>query len=246
LAAESSTFQHALLLLRTGDMDGARQWLQIAANGGHIRAMTLLGLYYAELGDQQSAVRWLTAAAESGEQSAMNFLGVLYDGQGDLAAAVHWWGQSAQLGDPVAMYSLGELLIRAGYVRDGEGWVRAAAEAGHGRALSHLDELASRPTRSEQHPEPAAGPRRETAYGGPAGGRRQPGFERGYGYQASQQDDGWRGGYPTQLAALGEAASGLVARSGRAAGPELTGPGQAGTGHVPGAGYLDPGFGTLR
>src|SRR5215470_4551207 len=108
LAADSSTFQHALLLLRTGDMDGARQWLQIAANGGHVRAMTLLGLYYAEFGDEPNAVRWLSAAAENGEQSAMNFLGALYDGQGDLAAAVHWWGQAAQLGDPVAMYSLGE------------------------------------------------------------------------------------------------------------------------------------------
>jgi TPR repeat protein len=245
LAADSSTFQHALLLLRTGDMDGARQWLQIAANGGHVRAMTLLGLYYADFGDQPSAIRWLTAAAETGEQSAMNFLGALYDGQGDLAAAVQWWGRSAQLGSPVAMYSLGELLISAGYVRDGEGWVRAAAEAGHGRAQSRLDELESRSTGSEQYPEPAAGPHRDTAYGSPTGGRRPSRFERGYGYQPGYQDHGWRDGYPTQLAALRQAASGLVARSGLA-GPGLAGPGLAGPGYGHGAGYLDPGFGPLH
>jgi hypothetical protein len=247
LAADSSTFQHALLLLRTGDTDGARQWLQIAAGSGHVRAMTLLGLYYAEFGDQPGAVRWLTAAAETGEQSAMNFLGMLYDGRGDLAAAVHWWGQAAQLGNPTAMYGLGELLIRAGYSRDGEGWLRAAAEAGHGRALSLLDELASpRSTGAEQHPEPAAGPHRESAYGSRTGGWRRSGLERGYGYQADYQDHGWRDGYPTQLAALGQAASGLAARSGLPAEPGSAGLGSAGLGHGLSADYFDPGFGTLR
>src|SRR5437762_5701702 len=103
LAADSSTYQHALLLLRTGDMDGARQWLQIAANGGHVRAMTLLGLYYAEFGDNPSALRWLTSAADAGDENAMNFLGAMYDGRGDLTAAVQWWGRAAQLGNSQAM-----------------------------------------------------------------------------------------------------------------------------------------------
>jgi hypothetical protein len=260
LPADSSTFQHALLLLRTGDMEGARQWLQIAASSGHVRAMTLLGLYCVEFGDEPNAVRWLTAAAEAGEQGAMNFLGALYDGQGDLAAAVHWWGQAAQLGNPAAMYSLGELLINAGYVQDGEGWVRAAAEAGHGRAQSHLDALASPSARSGQHPDPAAGPPRETAYRRPAGRRRPSEFEPGYGYQTGYQtgyhDQDWRDGYPTQLAALGQAPPGLVARSSLEAGPGFTDPGltgqgpagsgPAGIGYGRGAGYLDPGFGALH
>jgi TPR repeat protein len=150
LAADSSTFHHALLLLRTGDLDGARQWLQIAANGGHVRAMTLLGLYHAESGNETLATQWLTRAAEAGDESAMNFLGAVYDGQGNVAAAVQWWGRAAQLGNAQAMYNLGELLITAGYTQDGEGWVRAAAEAGHARAMSRLGDIIARATIPEQ------------------------------------------------------------------------------------------------
>jgi TPR repeat protein len=169
LAADSSTFQHALLLLRTGDLDGARQWLQIAANGGHVRAMTLLGLYHAESGNETLATQWLTRAAESGDESAMNFLGAVYDGQGNIAAAVQWWGRAAQLGNEQAMYNLGELLISAGYTADGEGWVRAAAEAGHTRAMSRLGEIIARATIPEQRPESSYGgysasPYREAPY----------------------------------------------------------------------------------
>jgi TPR repeat protein len=193
LAADSSTFQHALLLLRTGDLDGARQWLQIAANGGHVRAMTLLGLYHAEAGNETLATQWLTRAAEAGDESAMNFLGAVYDGQGNIAAAVQWWGRAAQLGNAPAMYNLGELLISAGYTQDGEGWVRAAAEAGHARAMSRLGEIIARATIPEQRP--------SSGYPG-----RYDSPERPYeGYESSAYDTS----LPWGTASNGLAASGL-------------------------------------
>src|SRR5262249_314122 len=219
LAADSSTFQHALLLLRTGDMDGAKQWLQIAANGGHVRAMTLLGLYYADFGDQPSAIRWLTSAADAGDESAMNFLGAIYDAQGDLAAAVHWWGRAAQLGNPAAMYNLGELLISAGYTRDGEGWVRAAAEAGHERALTRLVELAGRSTGPEPRRDPA--PRPDYRYSEPAG---RPAQQPDYGYESGSgyRDRTWYGEQATLLPEPDSPGIGLVASAGLPADPRHT------------------------
>jgi TPR repeat protein len=207
LAADSSTFHHALLLLRTGDLDGARQWLQIAANGGHVRAMTLLGLYHAEAGNETLATQWLTRAAEAGDESAMNFLGAVYDGQGNVAAAVQWWGRSAQLGNQQAMYNLGELLISAGYTQDGEGWVRAAAEAGHARAMSRLGEIIARATIPEQRP--------SVGYGG---GQRSP-YDRGpyESYESAAYDPeptyGNRPWETTTYSSVPTAGSGLAASS---------------------------------
>jgi TPR repeat protein len=202
-------------------MDGARQWLQIAANGGHVRAMTLLGLYYAEFGDRPSAIRWLTSAADAGDESAMNFLGAMYDGRGDLAAAVHWWGMAAQLGNLPAMYNLGELLIAAGYTQDGEGWVRAAAEAGHARAMTRLGELVARSTIPEQRPEPErAEP--EPWYGGGTAASLGYDPEPRYGYERDDPAErAWYGtgqeAYPPEPTYA--AAPGLVATAGVAATP---------------------------
>ncbi|MBI1758973.1 MAG: hypothetical protein HYR62_07075 [Actinobacteria bacterium] len=168
------------MLIRTGDTEGARQWLQIAANDGHIRAMTMLGLYHAESGNGRSAAGWLTRAAEAGDDSAMNFLGAVYDEQGDVVNAVQWWGQAAQRGNAQGMFNLGELLVRTGYQQDGEGWIRAAAQAGNPRAVEWVTREAAR--RSVPSPRPAPPPVRR-------GDRAEQG---GYqaGYQDSRRSDG--------------------------------------------------------
>src|SRR5262249_27744647 len=247
LAADSSTFQHALLLLRTGDMDGAKQWLQIAANGGHVRAMTLLGLYYADFGCQPSAIRRLTSAADAGGERALDFLRAIYYARGDLAAAVHWWGRAAQLGNPAAMYNLGELLISAGYTRDGEGWVRAAAEAGHERALTRLVELAGRSTVPEQRADPASRP--DYRYSEPAG---RPAQQPDYGYESG--DRPWYGEQATLLPEPDSPGIGLVASAGLPADPRhTTSHGYAassgfaaGPGFAARSGHLTPGFSSFR
>jgi hypothetical protein len=158
LAADSQAFQHALLLLRSDDAPSACQWLEIAAHNGHVRAMTMLGLYHAESGDRAVAVRWLTAAAEAGDESAMNFLGALHDNRGEVSSAVQWWGRAAQAGNSQAMFNLGDLLVRSGYEADGEGWIRAAAQAGSARARARLKPASTPPAVPEPRhgPEPAA------------------------------------------------------------------------------------------
>ncbi|HSV68418.1 MAG TPA: tetratricopeptide repeat protein [Mycobacteriales bacterium] len=158
MPADSQAYQHALLMLRSGDAEGASQWLQIAANSGDVRAMTMLGLYYAESNDHPAATTWLTRAAEAGDQSAMNFLGALYDDRGDLSSAVQWWGRAAQQGNLQAMYNLGELLLRSGYLVEGEGWIRAAAQAGHPKAAARLGQLLARQVVPEPRHDPVPPP----------------------------------------------------------------------------------------
>jgi hypothetical protein len=186
LAADSQSFQHALLLLRAGDAPSACRWLEIAANNGHVPAMTMLGLYHAESGDRAVAVRWLTAAAEAGDESAMNFLGALYDDRGEVSSAVQWWGRAAQAGNSQAMFNLGDLLVRSGYEADGEGWIRAAAQAGSARARARLESASAHPAA----PEPRHAPEQAT----PAPDQPARPWEQQPSTGSSQPPPSWRSG----------------------------------------------------
>lgn len=88
--------------------------LTALANGGNVKAETIVGLKYLN-GDgtavnEAQAAKWLERAAESGEPVAQYRLGYLYErGKGvpaDAAKATHWYQAAAMQGNRKAMHNL--------------------------------------------------------------------------------------------------------------------------------------------
>jgi len=90
------------------------EWMRKAAEQGHAKAQTALGMLYARgMGVPRSpelAVHWLTKAAELGEPLAQNELATMYaKGSGvprDLQKAIYWYGRAASSGSPEAKRNL--------------------------------------------------------------------------------------------------------------------------------------------
>lgn len=125
-------------------------WMIAGAQEGEAKAMTALGLMYANgLGvaqDHREAVKWYRNAADLGDASAMNYLGAKYTkGEGvleDDLAAVKWFRKAADLGDTQAMVNLGAMyLMGEGVAQDGieaAKWFRSAGELGAADAMFFL------------------------------------------------------------------------------------------------------------
>ncbi len=133
------------------DKAEARRWLKAAADLGHVRAATLLGLMtMAGVGgaaDRDEARRLFLFAASGGDATALYHLGVLYaegprrEGGGpaqDAVRALFWFQTAAECGDVDAMSNLGLMHLRGIGVKADKAeayrWYLRAAMAGDGQA----------------------------------------------------------------------------------------------------------------
>ncbi len=132
-----------------GEWEAAKKWYTIAAEAGHVPAMTELGdLYFEELDenrDPDAGAVWLTKAAEAGDPVAMCWLGMYYVGE-DLQLGRSWLEKAASQGNTEAMRALGRywMVGRFGEENSYEQasiWLRQALEAGDDRAVDLLNVL---------------------------------------------------------------------------------------------------------
>lgn len=131
----------------------AAKWFRRAAEQGHTRAQSSIGVYY-NMGqggpqDYAMAAMWYRKAAEKGDPNAQNNLGVLYyRGDGVLqnyVEAVKWYRLAAEQWVQGAWYNLGTSYdyghgVRQDYV-EATRWYRKAAVTGHADAQTSLGVL---------------------------------------------------------------------------------------------------------
>lgn len=77
----------------------AWQWLQRAAQLGHMDAQFSLGLELYRSNKKYDAEEWWIESAEQGRVDAMRNLGVLYEDDWDYSKAGYWFEQAASNGD---------------------------------------------------------------------------------------------------------------------------------------------------
>lgn len=128
-----------------GDRETARGYFQRAAEAGHVRAMTKLGmvLRHPDAPDLVSSFKWTLKAADGGDPSAMLFAGfALQDGQGVEANPIHaesWFLRALQHGEVRALVYLGR--VRHRYLTDpvvAKGWFHKAVDAGYDECMVDL------------------------------------------------------------------------------------------------------------
>ena len=84
------------------------KWLELAAEGGQVEAMSILATVIAELGGDVTVARhWLEKGARAGRRDAMAFYGhCLLNGEfgmePDEAEGIHWMGRAAHAGSLAA------------------------------------------------------------------------------------------------------------------------------------------------
>jgi len=127
------------------DRDTARGYFQRAADAGHVRAMTKLGmvLRHPDAPDLVSAFKWTLKAAAGGEPSAMLFAGfALQAGEGveaNPSEAERWFLHALQHGEIRALVYLGR--VRHRYLRDpiaAKDWFQKAVDAGYEECMVDL------------------------------------------------------------------------------------------------------------
>lgn len=107
----------------TSEFAQALEWLQRAAEAGHLQAQTDLGGIYLEGGkgglqpDGQKASHWFSMAAAQGSKEAMYYLGLIHytgkDVPQDKQKALNYWQQAAEGGVAEAQFRLGVELAQA-------------------------------------------------------------------------------------------------------------------------------------
>jgi hypothetical protein len=144
----------------------AREWVQRAADAGHLRAMVVEAVL-TERQDRQRAERLAGQAADRGDTAAMLYLGELLAGDGNRAAARDWYTKLADLGDHTGMALLGELLLDED-PQAARSWLQRAADLGNLRARNELALLAAQDSGKPLDPaHPPAKDPRETGLFGP-------------------------------------------------------------------------------
>lgn len=123
----------------------ARDYFQRAADAGHVRAMTKLGmvLRHPDAPDLVSAFKWTVKAAGRGDPNAMLFAGfALQSGEGvkaDPSEAEGWFLRALQHGEVHALVYLGR--VRHRYLRDSiaaKDWFHKAVDAGYDECMVDL------------------------------------------------------------------------------------------------------------
>ena len=133
-----------------GDLDGAFEWCQRAADGELAWAQYNLGLMYQKgegvARSEAEAAHWYGLAAAQGFAEAQHRLGDLYYlGQGiprSYAQAALWYRRAAEQGSARAQFQLGHLYdVGLGIEHDYTQyryWTRMAAEQGHEDAIREV------------------------------------------------------------------------------------------------------------
>jgi TPR repeat protein len=121
--------------------EDAREWVQRAADAGHLHALVVEAVL-TERTDRQRAERLAGQAADQGDTAAMLYLGRLLAGDGNRAAARNWYTKLADLGDHTGMALLGELLLDED-PQAARNWLYRAGDLGNLRARNELALLAA-------------------------------------------------------------------------------------------------------
>jgi TPR repeat protein len=133
-----------------GDLDGAFEWCQRAADGDLAWAQYNLGLMYQKgegvAPSDAEAAHWYRLAAAQGFADAQQRLGDLYYlGQGvprNYTQAAHWYRRAAEQGSARAQFQLGHLYdVGLGIEHDYTQyryWTHKAAEQGHEDAIREV------------------------------------------------------------------------------------------------------------
>ena len=143
----------------------ARDWVDKAADAGHLHAM-VVEADLLEHSDRQRAERLAGQAAERGDTAAMLYLGSLLTGDGNRAAARDWYVRLADLGDAAGMTFLGEELLDKD-PQAARNWLRQAADLGNLRARNELAMLAAQESGKPLDPDhpPVQDPRANGLFG---------------------------------------------------------------------------------
>jgi len=133
------------------DDKNALYWFKLAANQGHVRAQTNLGLMYDKgYGVDQSyfkAEKWYLLAAGQGSRNAQFNLGQMYRrGEGveqDYVKAIYWYKLAAEQGDADAQSNLGVMYLNISDItihsyKEAVKWFKLASEQGHSKAQYNL------------------------------------------------------------------------------------------------------------
>lgn len=133
------------------DYTEAARLYRAAAEKGHVRAHTNLGLMHAQgqgvARSDLEAARWLKPAAEAGDDLAQYSLGLMhYEGRGvrqDHGAALTWYRAAARQGNVKAMNNLG-IMYALGHgvpssATEAYAWFAVAAQTGDADAVSNRD-----------------------------------------------------------------------------------------------------------
>lgn len=131
--------EDALVLDRSGDVDGAVVLWTQASKLGSTRAMRNIGLVHRKRGDLESALLWLRQAAAGGNAEAWNPIGVILSQErGDQTGAEEAWRAGAEAGQADCAFNLGFSLNARGDGLGAVGWFRKAAELGSASGMNAL------------------------------------------------------------------------------------------------------------
>lgn len=145
-------FSHGIAGLKRDDA-AAAQWVEKAAQQGHLEAQSNIGyLYSTGLGvtrDYDKALQWWTRAADSGFVQAQYNLALAYlqgkETAKDEAKAFVWMKKAAEQGAPPAQLNLGMMYGRGQGTPADAGqaaaWYRKAADQGNETAMMNLGSM---------------------------------------------------------------------------------------------------------
>jgi TPR repeat protein len=141
-------YQAGLKALGQGNQQDGAQWLEKAADAGHVQAMLKLGDIHSAAGDADgdAAIAWYEKAANAGNIEATRKLGIAYaTGLGrnepDPAKALPPLETAAKADDAEAQLHLGQVLIQLSRYDEAITWLTKAGEAGQSRAWYLLGEM---------------------------------------------------------------------------------------------------------
>jgi peptidoglycan hydrolase-like protein with peptidoglycan-binding domain/tetratricopeptide (TPR) repeat protein len=137
----AAAYRRGVLLLRKGDLDGARDALRRADEQGHPEAAYALAVLLAQTGDGAGAKDALRRADERGHCVAPFDLGALLLEEGDRAGAEDSFRRADRRGDARAACNLGVLLEQRGDPDGAKDAYRRADARGHGVGACNLGAL---------------------------------------------------------------------------------------------------------
>jgi TPR repeat protein len=129
-----------------GNLEEAKEQLELLAQRGNIRAQVYLGRIYEESPvDGMEAEKWYLSAARQGDAEAQERLGLLLLRDYEESSAIYWIRKAAEQGRPKSQEILGEYYSDWQSVKhdygQAEEWYRRAAEQGNSDAQAGLASL---------------------------------------------------------------------------------------------------------
>jgi len=155
----ASTVAIAIAFLRSGDVNQALKYYELAAIRGTPNAAAYLGYLYKVMGDTAQARAWLSRAASMGHPVAAQFMesldfeedpaqmvffnafGDRYFAAGNVDSAVKAWMSACDFGSADAMVKIGDVLLSQGVVGEAKLYFARASSMGNALGRERLSSL---------------------------------------------------------------------------------------------------------